>query len=388
MQAPQDNLAYIIGKRLISHDFPLVGAAIVLFWLEGIPPTAWIQLVRISLQWNMNGVQREALLLPYCLLIVQSVLLIVAWGIFFWTVYHEAIILVNLFTQYKPQAVKQSLTLAPHTSLPKEMATSKALSSSSNKASQSMSFVRAMPNGNRQSASAPIPQVLSSPTSSRVDFPSNPFVVEVEQPTTGTVPGPAPLDVRSSIELNVDEAIQEPPIKGTYMPQATESATKDDLPKLFEESEEGRTYFAAKLSHKKQAIEASTEKQQSEPFNTSSMSRLEELLSQSTKQGSSIGKTESNHELERELPQVSQAPEYTDRSHTRPVGAQSDSIGSFPIKGEIQEQEETQNADPDYVYGNPFEGALPDIFHYDMGLKRMLRTQLEQNEPGSSKSQQ
>ncbi|GHO57212.1 hypothetical protein KSB_56870 [Ktedonobacter robiniae] len=62
-----------------------------------------------------------------------------------------------------------------------------------------------------------------------------------------------------------------------------------------------------------------------------------------------------------------------------PFDVQSDLIDLFQESSTIEEQDENlgieETSDPEqlYVYGNPFEGPLPDVFHHDKDLQRVVR---------------
>ncbi|GHO64047.1 hypothetical protein KSC_029390 [Ktedonobacter sp. SOSP1-52] len=68
---------------------------------------------------------------------------------------------------------------------------------------------------------------------------------------------------------------------------------------------------------------------------------------------------------------------------------QKDPLYPFRLNNAPEVHEETQDemdSEPTFVYGNPFEGPLPNVFDHDLDLKQMLFTQMKQEESKSSKT--
>jgi len=96
-------------KQLLTICLLGLGAGII-FWLSGgIPPRTWRVLLQSCLHFNSLWAQQGAgMLLPFIIVVVQSILVGVAWAVFGWLAYREGSALFALLTtqQSHSQAAK------------------------------------------------------------------------------------------------------------------------------------------------------------------------------------------------------------------------------------------------------------------------------------------
>jgi hypothetical protein len=55
-------------------------------------------------------------------------------------------------------------------------------------------------------------------------------------------------------------------------------------------------------------------------------------------------------------------------------------------KEELPEEDNEEEDDNPFVFGNPFDGPLPDVFRYDADLKRSVMEMLEEDIPQNNGS--
>ncbi|HLZ63269.1 MAG TPA: hypothetical protein VKR06_40570 [Ktedonosporobacter sp.] len=79
------------GNHSLQRGVLLMGTGLLLVWLSvGLPQSTWSVLLRTLVQFGaLQGQLGMGLLGPFALLIVQSLLLLVAWGIFLWVAIRE-----------------------------------------------------------------------------------------------------------------------------------------------------------------------------------------------------------------------------------------------------------------------------------------------------------
>ena len=77
----------------------IIAAGLLLGWLSvGLPQSTPLVLLRTLLQLNMLRAQigTTALMGPLALLLIQSLLILAAWGVFFWVIIREMITLFSV----------------------------------------------------------------------------------------------------------------------------------------------------------------------------------------------------------------------------------------------------------------------------------------------------
>ena len=63
------------------------------------------------------------------------------------------------------------------------------------------------------------------------------------------------------------------------------------------------------------------------------------------------------------------------------LSSETDEPGEDNPSAQPQQVEEEETI---FLYGNPFEGELPEVFHYDMDLKRGVQEGLRSQQKGSN----
>jgi hypothetical protein len=73
-----------------------------------------------------------------------------------------------------------------------------------------------------------------------------------------------------------------------------------------------------------------------------------------------------------------------------PPGSETDNVepqrNRMVTKKEEPPEEENEEDDNPFVYGNPFDGPLPEVFRYDTELRRSVMEMTEEENPQSNGS--
>ena len=164
----------------------IIVAGIILYVLSGgFPPTSWILLIQVLSQWSAISAARSGVaLLSLVILIFQSLLFAVAWGLFIWVIAREFSAHKELQTQIS-LAEKQAMLRADASpqSVPSAAVVSPELQAAT------LPFV---PGALREEPAMPplqSPRAAAAPQ--RQDMPSNPFEMQ-PQARPGAAQQPSP----------------------------------------------------------------------------------------------------------------------------------------------------------------------------------------------------
>lgn len=374
-----------IQKQLVYRCLPIGVTAILILCLEGWPPTTWVQFTRVCVQWSSLWSHPQAtLLLPAFWLFLQSILLLAAWVLWFRLACTEIMALVALSQSSKAQQPvmnSQQWPAAPLYSPPPVTSTEQY--------KQQAAPAQTMQSGTwTQQERQPLPPTLtpvnqdysqemgsllsSSPTPRQSPQHNlklvNPFEEEVETQAPSFTPEARPEQAPTTGEAEGAQAEEEAPL----LPPGTSV-----IENPFEEEEDTAKHRrTARSARRKREPQLANEQEQTEVLQDLGFFQSEAGTEKSGSEDTAE-QTAVKHdlaEIEAIAPTRAQPSEIAN-----PFDVQSDLIDLFQESSTIEEQgenlatEETSDPEQLYVFGNPFEGPLPDVFHHDKDLQRVVR---------------
>jgi hypothetical protein len=387
-------------KQLVYRCLPIGVTAILILCLEGWPPTAWIQLTRVCVQWSsLWSHQQAALLLPAFWLLLQSLLLLAAWVLWSRLAYGEIMALVALSQSSKAQpglpGPGQSYFSGAQQPVPNwQQSPAAPLHSpppvtSPEQYRQQATPAQAVQFGawtqQERQPSPPTPTPIKQDNSQEAgplltynptprqspQFNSklvNPFEEEVETEAPTFTPEERPEQAATIEEAEGAEEEVEAPL-----PPPDTSMTENP----FEEQEDtDKHQRIARSARRKREAQPANEQEQ-----TAVLQDLGFLRSEAGAEKSGSKDTAEQTTVRHDLAEIEAiAPTRAQPSAVgNPFDVQSDLIDLFQESSTIEEQGENLGTDEEpgpeqlYVFGNPFEGPLPDVFHHDKDLQRVVR---------------
>jgi hypothetical protein len=266
----------VTKKRILPGWLPILVVAIVVFWLSGgLPPTAWRLLFEMLIHWHALQVEQgSATIFYFAVLLVQAVLILVAWIMLIIAIEREVMVFKRLQSQQRVMALQATLA-AP---VPEKDIAQPSVSD------QTHGVVASADEAKSQGAQ------LSSDWQNADDDGRNPF----DDDTLDTIPEWPMRPKSQGIQIDPSQIDHDDEEDGKVQ-DGLDDSSEDDSEELDNPFDMSQAIF-----------ELSPEEEESE-------------------------------EEEQE-----------------------------------EEEEEKSEQKPIFVFGNPFEGDLPEIFDYDMDLRREL----------------
>lgn len=111
---PSENMSSALMRRLLVGWLPILVVAIVIYWLSGgLPPTVWVLLGRVLLRWSaLQAILGTSVFVPFLILVVQSILILVAWILLVRVVWREIGVFRTLQTEQRVGRLKAALALS------------------------------------------------------------------------------------------------------------------------------------------------------------------------------------------------------------------------------------------------------------------------------------
>ena len=402
-----------LQKQLMYRCLPIGVTAVLILCLEGWPPTTWVQLTRVCVQWSsLWSHQQAALLLPAIWLLLQSLLLLAAWVLWSRLAYGEIMALVALSQSSKahpglpgpgqsyfsgaqqPVSNQQQLPAAPLHSPPSV--------TSPEQYRQQATPAQAMQSGawtqQERQPSPPTPTPTPTPTPIKQDDSQKAGALLTYNPTPRQSPQPN-LKLVNPFEEEVETEAptftpEERPEQAAIIEEA-EGAEEEEaqhtppdtsiIENPFDEQEDtDKHQRIARAARRKREAQPANEQEQTEVLQDLGFFRSEASAEEPTNSGPAevIDSKNSPAEVEVIAPTRAQPS-----AIANPFDVQSDLIDLFQESSTIEEQGEglgvDEEPDPEqlYVFGNPFEGPLPDVFQHDKDLQRVVRELRSPEEP-------
>jgi hypothetical protein len=383
-------------KLLCFNCLPMLLAFILLGWLSfGLPHPTWLLLLKTIVQANILIEQQGmAFLLPLLILAVQSIFLLCAWGLLIWGITREIKTLIAFYSdiatlQTASPSVTAAVTAAPVAPQP--------------------AAPPVVPNP-YPSFYAPSQSYAPPPSSA---MPLNPFVTDdeedfptelIELPTQLTTPPdysiPAASQAASptryaSYDLLVGGAAQHKD-ESDYLPVEEPAHNERDVepPRKRATSIQRRAPISStELDQDDDFSWKRPADQEVPPYTPPPVPAEDPLEATVIADRSKMNKGGNTEESKRAIPAASpkQQPKQPVPPPDDPFSVVEDD--PFAVKedvlhvfeqeepeepeGQAQEPEEQEQEPEDsiFVYGNPFEGPLPDVFMHDEDLKRSIEEQ-------------
>ncbi len=318
---------------LLRSWLPILIVGGVIFWLSGgFPPTAWVLLSQLISRWSaLQATQGSAALIPLCILVVQCVLLLIAWGMLVLVIIRE----ISAFKDWQAQKriVQLQAALLASGNAP---ATAATVNRPVSPLPQPQQAVQQKPVAQQSVQQKPVAQQsVPKPVAQQ-----SVWYDQVSGPLTPVQPEPANRGLR--IELDESDSAPDSPFDNKLLTsmQLKSRGLRLDLDK--------------------------PEAMPPNPFDGDDKSPSAQLKSRGL-QVSSDGTSRP----------VKGNP-------NDPFGAKDDVFDFF-----LESDEDAENAAPDeeeapveeaepekeippFLYGNPFEGELPEVFRYDMDLRQSV----------------
>ncbi|WP_201378737.1 hypothetical protein [Ktedonobacter sp. SOSP1-52] len=390
-------------KQLVYRCLPIGVTAILILCLEGWPPTAWVQFTRVCVRWSSLWSHPQATtVLPAFWLFLQSILLLAAWILWFRLACAEIMALVALSQlskaqpglpgqeqpYFRPMSEAQQ-PVANSQQWPAAPLYSPSPVTSTEQYQQQASPAQAMQSGTwTQQERQPLPP---PPTSTHINQDYRDHSQEMGSLLTSS---PTPLQ---SPQHNLKLANPFEEEEETQVPSFTPEARSEQASTTGEAEEEAplpppgtsiieNPFEEEEDTAKHQRIARSTRrKREPQPANEQEQAAvLQDLGFFQSEAGTEKSGSEDTTEqtaVKHDLAEIETiAPTRAQPSAVaNPFDVQSDLIDLFQESSAIEEQGENpaieEMSDPEqlYVFGNPFEGPLPDVFHHDKDLQRVVR---------------
>jgi hypothetical protein len=107
----------LIMGRLFVGWLPIILVGIILYWISGgLPPTAWRLLLRVMLRWSaLQDIIGGTVFVPFVILLVQSILILVAWILLGLVIWREIGVFKALQAEQRVAHLKAALALSQDT---------------------------------------------------------------------------------------------------------------------------------------------------------------------------------------------------------------------------------------------------------------------------------
>jgi hypothetical protein len=374
-------------KLLCFNCLPMLLALILLGWLSfGLPHPTWLLLLKTIVQADtLIAQQGMSFLLPLLILAIQSIFLICAWGLLIWGITREVKTLITFYSDIDTlQTVRPSVATAAAPVAPLPAAPPIVPNPYPSSYTPSQSY-------------APPPPPPSNPfaVDDEEDFPTELIDLPTQLTTppdynipaanqsasttryasydllTGATTRKDASDYLPTEEPARDESDVEPPRKRSTSIQRRAPISSPELLELDQDD----------LSWKRPA-------DQEVPAYTPPPAPAEDPLEATMiSDRSKMNKARQAEESKQALPAASpkrQPKQPTPQQHDPfsvveddPFAVQEDVLHVFEQEDpeELEEEEQASEDDPVFVYGNPFDGPLPDVFMHDEDLKRSIEEQ-------------
>ncbi len=260
-------------RYLLRSWLPIIIVGIIIFYLSGgFPPTVWILLSQMLSRWKtLQATQGSAVFIPLCILVVQCVLLLIAWSMLLVVIVREVSSLRKQQDQTKSARLQMGYQAVGNTSAPAV-------------------------------ATPPLP-------ANQVATPHNPWYDQVSSPLA-----PDPTQAKNRGLRVEEDALDNNPFSSDLLIQA---------------------------QAKSRGLRVDTEQPDGMPANPFE----DDTLTPTQTKSRSV--------------RISQAAD-----NLFDLFSESDKPAD--------EEEPADEEDAPFVYGNPFEGELPEVFRYDMDLRKSV----------------
>ncbi|GHO42799.1 hypothetical protein [Ktedonospora formicarum] len=457
-------------QRLLFRFLPIVGVMVLIGFLEGWPPTTWVYLFHVYTQWEtLWSQQQTALLLPVFVLALQSILLLVAWGLCLWlafrelkafigsnqqqavaplTPYHQGVHIAppqavynapnqpQVYAQHQPYLQAQSQQPFPGSGVQQPIQAHQqppvpmpypaaqqpvqphwhpAQAQQAFKTQQPVQHLQ-LPRGNSGTqpplvapamqtppiqgqahtsspemplttpilpidSSIPTPQIGSQETPDQ--FPDNPFEdsENTHQPTMQLQALTLPKQELATLpELDEETTL-------TVIQDVEAAPDEEAIETPFDVDEEtGKRQIVAGNNLQKKPFQPGDAQQQAKVLRELGFYQATpepEKVESGSVLGEAALEVAMNQPTDKEPIQPTRAPQHTANN---PFDVQSDLIDLFQEESTIEEESTSDSSlseeeeESPFVFGNPFEGPIPDVFHHDNVLKKVLQESQQSNE--------
>jgi hypothetical protein len=408
-------------RQLLLHCLPILGTSLVLCWLSReVPPTTWRLFLQMCLQWPVLWAEQgTSLLLPFSILLLQSLLLGVSWILIIRLVLREGNNLLRLLFQGRQAAVVSDTYQPP--------------------APQQGQLQQALPL-QQKSGLAPSPQQEYwlpdgiVPKEQRSD--EREYSFRSRQPTSLEEALGNPFNEALPVVMPQNVVAATPQQTGQTLDQEKQERSRfadsePILPPAYEADKKEEQIAAQTTLEKKPALRnqrkfkllpAPTPQQREETSDPPERTVREASPEEAPENAQHSSEEEQQmtpdgnfpallHQLGFVLqPQINSAPP-TDEQQEQPQEKQQPG-NPFDVKQEVLDIFTTANrskdelekhhqqddalkalvqkdmADGEFVYGHPFDGPLPEVFRHDEVLRRSVMEQIvEEVEQNPSKGE-
>ncbi|GHO93651.1 hypothetical protein KSF_036990 [Reticulibacter mediterranei] len=402
-------------KLLCFNCLPMLLALILLGWLSfGLPHPTWLLLLKTIVQADtLIAQQGMSFLLPLFILAIQSIFLICAWGLLIWGITREVRTLIAFYSDIATlQTARPSVAAAAATATP---------------VAPQPAVPPVVPNP-YPSSYAP-PQSYTPPPPPSSSIPPNPFATDDEEdfptelidlPTQLTTPPDYDIPAVSqsastkryaSYDLLVGAAQHKDESDYLQIEEPVHDERDEEPPRKRSTSIQRRAPISSYESDQDDDISWKRPADQEVPVYTPPPAPAEDPLEATVIANRSKMNKERQEQESKQARQVQESKQALPaaspkRQPTQPAQQPSDPFSvveddPFAVKEDVlhvfeqedpeeQMQEEEEQASEDdsiFVYGNPFEGPLPDVFMHDEDLKRSIEEQnITISEDGTSQA--
>jgi hypothetical protein len=378
-------------KLLCFNCLPMLLALILLGWLSfGLPHPTWFLLLKTIIQANILMEQQGmSFLLPLFILAIQSIFLICAWGLLIWGITREV---KTVMVFYSDIAMLQ--TASPSVATPATpVVPQPAVAPPPPVAPYASPYPPAQP----YASAAPLPPP-ASPLNPFESDDENDFPTEIIDLPTQLITPPDYGTPATSLPISTTRYASYDLLTGATRRKEESGALPIEEP-VYDEQDVAEPPRKRSTSIQRRApISSSPELDQDDdlawkrpaeeeippytPPSAPAEDPLEATMISARSKMNKASQAEGSKQAQPALP----APKPRPKQQPTPPPDDPFSViedDPFAVKEDVlhvfeQEEPEEHTPEPDdpvFVYGNPFEGPLPDVFMHDEDLKRSIEEQ-------------
>ncbi len=340
-----DQLMSSSRGQLVRSWLPIVGAGLLVLVLSGgFPPATWLLLFQTFSQLNvLLALQGPVVILPLTVLVVQSCLLLIAWVLWAWIVFREGSYLMAMQSKAELDrllALQPSTgELLPASQLASSIPTEQASAVATDQLDEEQDFTRTTDQLDEEQDAA----VITAPLRRGRDAARSTAVVRQDKGYAVTT---TPLRRGKDAARSTAVVRQDKGYAVTTAPLRRGKDAARSMDQLDEEQE-----FSPKAKGQARHVPRRT-------------SNARPGISTVPRRG---GKRLENP-FDGEGPPVSESPVKVSQDQLKVI-----------VEQEEQPEEDIEENDSPFVFGNPFDGPLPEVFKYDADLKRSVMEAVEED---------
>jgi hypothetical protein len=330
-------------EQAIRSCLPIAVTALLMIFIGGFPPTTWVLLFQTFGQLNtLLTYEGPGLILPLMILIVQSLLLLAAWLLLGWVILREG---TYLMTMQSKAELDRLLAF--------QSATGELIN-------LSKMVTKQLP------VEQDLDEVLETLEEEKDDeddgVTTSSLMEEEPEEDSWTSRSIQSKNVQSRGMSSKRVESRTAHVQSRNMPSKSAHVQLHDVPPGTARSP--RVELDNIQSHKQKSHNLQSHRTSSSRRGSSTERLLEEKLLENPFEGG----------FEKDLPLTPQIEDNVKQNKTKTA-----------IKKEEPPPEEEDDDDNPFVYGNPFDGPLPEVFKYDAELRRSI-LELKEEESGAPKA--